>query len=69
MLKQNRWGNYEIPETMTPEDALIAMGEVALGNDREYSHIAADDILCAVLKHLGHDELVEAFHDIEKWYA
>lgn len=32
-------------------------------------HRAADDLMCALLGHLGYGEGVEVFDKMEKWYA
>ena len=37
--------------------------------DTETRHIAADDILCAVLEKLGYTHLVELYNEVDKWYA
>jgi len=62
--------------TMTPEEALrvlLAMKE-AQGKgwvDAEGQHSEADDVLCAVLRHLGHPEIAAAWEDAsgEWWWA
>ncbi len=35
----------------------------------EAAHRKADYILCAVLSKLGYDDIVEEYHNLEKWYA
>ena len=37
--------------------------------DEEIAHIAADHILCELLKELGYQSVVDAFDDVSKWYA
>lgn len=37
--------------------------------DTEVSHKLADDVLCDLLCELGFDEVVEEYHEIDKWYA
>jgi hypothetical protein len=37
--------------------------------DEEDGHIDADDILCEYLKVLGHEEIVNEYNKIHKWYA
>jgi hypothetical protein len=54
---------------MTPEEALAKLTELQASRDYEDSHITADEILCDLLKSLGHQEVVDAFNKLEKWYA
>lgn len=35
----------------------------------EESHIQADNILCYILRELGYDDVVDAYHSIDKWYC
>lgn len=37
--------------------------------DTEVIHSVADDLLCELLTRLGYTETVQAFHDLDKWYA
>ena len=37
--------------------------------DYEASHIEADYLLCELLSLLGHQDVVDAFNDLRKWYA
>lgn len=51
------------------EKELIAkMQEMCYGN-REDGHVSADYFLCAMLKHLGFEKLVDAWEKVPKWYA
>lgn len=45
------------------------MEKVKNDYDTETGHIAADDILCAVLEKLGYTHLVELYNEVGKWYA
>jgi hypothetical protein len=36
--------------------------------DCEYSHVEADRLLCEFLESLGHQDVVEAFGKVDKWY-
>jgi hypothetical protein len=54
---------------MTPEEALAAMTALRLLYDRQRAHAEADEILCSLLRFLGHDDVVEAYDDLEKWYG
>lgn len=38
-------------------------------SDCEAAHEEADDILCEILNNLGYGEVVDAYNNIEKWYA
>jgi hypothetical protein len=39
-----------------------------LGNE-EQAHIRADALLCQLLRDLGYADVVEAYEQIDKWYA
>lgn len=63
---------WSIPASLSPDEALAALTEpymVARGADVEGVHQDADDILCALLTHLGHNDVVMAWNVVRKWYA
>lgn len=37
--------------------------------DQEMAHYNADKVLCAMLRDLGYDEIVDIYEAIPKWYA
>ena len=37
--------------------------------DREYNHRRADTIICALLRTRGHNDIVDAYDQIEKYYS
>lgn len=37
--------------------------------DREQAHMDADDLLCLLLRYHGHDDIVDEFNNVRKWYA
>lgn len=39
------------------------------GGDEECDHVDADCLLCELLTLLGHEDIVQDFEEIEKWYA
>lgn len=51
------------------DEILRKMKELEPITDYEVSHHAADQLLCDALEMLGYTELVDAFHDVGKWYA
>jgi hypothetical protein len=55
----------------TPEQAAEKMREVvrAHGGDPEGTHIAADELLCDVLRRLGYGDMVNIFLSTTRWYA
>jgi hypothetical protein len=63
--------DLEIPETVTPEEALVLLTKIpeVHKGDWECAHCDADDVLCSLLRHLGHGDVVDAFSKIGKWYA
>lgn len=65
-------GYYPDPldgDTLTPGQALQMLRELSLDTDTEHAHVAADDVLCCLLLHLGHGDVVDAYTDIEKWFC
>ncbi len=55
----------------TPEEALEELKKLADldTHNIEKLHSCADDILCDLLTALGHKDVVEAWEQIDKWYA
>jgi hypothetical protein len=45
------------------------LNELKFSNDTSDAHVEADNLLCKLLNKLGFDEVVDAFHEIDKWYA
>lgn len=43
--------------------------ELKNNSDYEMSHIEADKILCEILLEYGHEETVNLFSNLNKWYA
>lgn len=58
---------------MTKEQALKELEDCRTGKgfmDAEGTHSHADDVLCEFLKHLGHNDIVDAWEAVQpKWYA
>ena len=67
LAEYDRWRTF--PDKMTPEEAEAALAPLAHVGDLEVAHAQADDILCALLRYLGHDTVVDAWHRVDKWYA
>jgi len=45
------------------------MEECVDNGDTEAAHSDADDILCRLLHHLGYDEILDLYDEVNKWYA
>lgn len=54
---------------MDREKALARLKELQHDGDTEAAHGYADDVICALLRSLGYDDVVEAWDKIDKWYA
>lgn len=52
----------------TREDALKELQD-ANNFDTECAHVMADNVLCKLLVSLGYSDVVEAWENINKWYA
>lgn len=51
------------------ENCLYRMNALLDMDDKEEAHIRADNILCEVLEKIGFHDVVNVFHEIDKWYA
>ena len=57
-------------EKMTPEEALAELKKIAdCAGDTERDHSEADEVLCALLRFYGQEEVVKEFEALDKWYA
>jgi len=54
---------------VTKEQAMKQMAEIEPEGDYEIGHGIADWILCEFLKELGHEDLVDLYDKVGKWYA
>ena len=54
---------------MTAAEFLAAMEALLKESDTEVAHAAADALMCAALRHLGYGAGVDAFEQLERWYA
>jgi len=59
---------------MTPEEAFADLCAIVRrqrfdNSDKENDHLQADEVLTALLRHLGYSDVADAFDAIGKWYA
>jgi ferritin len=54
---------------MTKQEVKAKLRELAESGDTEAAHSQADDAIMDFLKWLGHEDVVELFDKIDKWYA
>ena len=54
---------------MTKEEALKRLRELAGKRDVEAAHVEADGILIDFLRAIGHDDIADAFDNLQKWYG
>lgn len=54
---------------MTREEAIEKLKKLLGNGDVEEAHGEADEILCKLLRALGYGDVVDAWDDVEKWYA
>ncbi|MFC6743365.1 hypothetical protein [Methylobacterium tardum] len=50
-------------------DTLNKLAVESVNGDREEAHMQGDGVLCGLLSDLGFDDVAEAYHRIEKWFA
>ena len=55
-----------IPHSLTPDEGLVFLFRADEELGMEDDHIAADEVLLAVLRHLGQDVLVNKYMDMSK---
>jgi len=51
------------------ERVLQELRELKTGGDTELGHSRADELLCEMLTTLGYEQIVAAWHEVDKWYA
>jgi len=49
--------------------ALELLRDCQKSDDIECAHGDADDVLCKLLTYLGYKEVVEAYEEVDKFYA
>jgi len=54
---------------VTREEAIEKLKKLAGSGDVEAAHGEADEVLCELLRALGYGDVVDAWEDVEKWYA
>ena len=54
---------------MTREQAIAKLKALVGSGDVEIAHGEADGVLCDLLRALGYGDVVDAWDDVEKWYA
>lgn len=54
---------------MTKEELKAELRDLAHDADTVRAHGRADDAVMEFLKTLGHEDVVELYEEIEKWYA
>lgn len=54
---------------MNAEQAVAELRKLAESKDTETAHARADEILCELLLSLGHEDVVDAWYDVPRWYA
>jgi hypothetical protein len=55
-----------IPHSLTPDEGLVFLSRANEELGMEEDHIAADEVLLAVLRHLGQDALVDKYMKMSK---
>ena len=56
-------------KSVTPETAVDILTRINEVCDQEMAHIHADEVLCTLLRNMGHNDIVNAYNNICKWYA
>ena len=56
-------------KSVTPETAIDILTRINEVSDTEMAHIHADNVLCALLRNLGYNDIVNTYERINKWYS
>ena len=56
-------------KSVTPETAVDILTRINEVSDTEMAHIHADNVLCALLRNLGYNDIVNTYERINKWYS
>jgi hypothetical protein len=59
----------QLEDDMTKEQAIKRLDGFAEDDDTERAHYNADKILTEFLSSLGHQDVVDAYDNVGKWYA
>ena len=61
--------NWEKEMKIDKENYINKLKEEQGSDDTEEAHCNADDILCDVLIALGHQDIVDEYKKVNKWYS
>ena len=53
----------------TIHEARKELIKISKGGDPEIAHIEADFVLLGILSELGHDDIVDLFLNVTRWYS
>lgn len=56
-------------KSVTPETAVDILTRINKICDTEMAHVYADRVLCTLLRNMGHNDIVDAYDNIGKWYS
>lgn len=56
-------------KTINVDEIKIEMQKCIDNWDTEGAHVDADELLCLLLIDLGHQEIVDMYQKVKKWYA
>lgn len=59
----------ERQQSATVKDILDDLNELSEYEDYEWAHHKADILLCELLLYLGHEEVVDAWENVGKYYS
>lgn len=57
-----------IPHSLTPDEGLVFLSRADEELGMEEDHVAADEVLLAVLRHLGQDALVDKYMEMSEHF-
>ena len=57
---------FAIPHSLTPDEGLVFLGRAREELGRTGQLFAADEVLLAVLRHLGQDALVDKYMEMSR---
>lgn len=60
---------YQLKKEQFIKEQNNKLKELVNNSDYEMVHVEADKILCEILSYYGHEETVNLFNNLPKWYA
>ena len=68
-IEEAQFAVKEECKAVTVETAVELLTRIDEVCDQEMAHVYADEVLCTLLRNMGHNDIVDAYDNIGKWYS